>query len=104
MDSPIADGTKLSLSSHAEQRVQQRGIRQWMIQAALEMGVRRYSYGRVLLTLTDRRMEGTALARESGRLRGLTLVIDPSKRMIVTAKWDFRLRKHHPIRKPSRRD
>jgi hypothetical protein len=81
-----------TLTEHARQRVQQRGIRPWMIQVAMEWGEADFNHGCVGYLLTDRTLLKTPFESCRDRLRGLCVVVSLEMGAIVTVKWIHRLR------------
>ncbi|GEM_PF-6033401 len=79
--------TVWTLTEHARQRMQQRGIRPWMIQAAMEWGEADFHYGCVCYRLTDRALLKTPFENCRDRLRSLCVVVSPEMGAIVTVKW-----------------
>lgn len=78
--------------------MQQRGIRDTMVQIALDCGERRWSHDALCYQLTERALRHTPHARQSDRLRGLSVVTAPDG-AIITVKWNYRLRQPGPLRR-----
>jgi hypothetical protein len=95
-NTPLEPG--LTLSDHAAIRMQQRGITQRMILIALDCGECIHSHDALCVRVTERSLCGTRHAAESDRLRGLCVVLDSSG-LIITVKWDYRLRRPGPLRR-----
>jgi hypothetical protein len=51
--------TTWTVNRHARAQMQRRGIRSWMADAAIRLGKREHSHGRVLYLLTDRTLVDT---------------------------------------------
>jgi hypothetical protein len=62
------------LSEHARRRCQQRGVRPEDLEVALKAGPAHH-HGDFVYRVTDRLLLRLGLAREAGRLRGLTVVV-----------------------------
>lgn len=86
-----------AFSRHAQQRHQQRGVPEWAIDLALRARPF-YSHGALVYRVTDRLL--LQLGREdlADRLRGLT-VVTGTDGMVVTVKWDERLRRRGCLRR-----
>jgi hypothetical protein len=91
------------LSKHALQRMQQRGIKPWMIDVALVYGEEMHDRkGCIRYILTDRVLENTPYRKHNGCLRGLCVIVSTDEGEIVTAKWLYKLRRKTPRRFPMR--
>src|SRR5438128_2508519 len=85
----------LRTSEHAGVRMQQRGVTARMVQIALLYGERDWSHGALCHRITERALCGTSFAAECDRLRGLCVVLGRDG-MVITVKWDHRLRRPGP--------
>lgn len=75
------------LSAHALKRMYQRGIARWQVELALRHGKRVYAQGGLFVFLGRRQLEKIRPEigpRWTERLEGLTLVLDPRSRMLLT--------------------
>lgn len=82
---------RVTYSRHCRTRMQQRGIRPAMVEIALTHGDFRWSRCRLCFRVTDRSLRNTDHAARIDQLRGLVVVLSQGG-MVITAKWDRRLR------------
>jgi hypothetical protein len=88
---------QLVLSEHAARRCQQRGIRPEDLYLALRAKPA-WSHGCLVYQITDRLLARLGLHTRADRLRGLTVVVTTTG-VVLTVKWDFRLRKTGLLRR-----
>ena len=80
---------------HSRTRSGQRAISDDYIEIALSHGKPSHSYGDMAYTLDDRSLLGTPFQSQTGRLRGLSVVVTRDGH-IRTVKWVYHLRKRRP--------
>jgi hypothetical protein len=91
----------MSLSIHAQSRMQQRAIRPHNVQLALEYGEREHHQGDVCYTLTDRALRDTPWQHLADRLRGLCVVLTRDD-VVKTVKWRWDVRKRAGVLRGTR--
>lgn len=77
------------MSAHALARCQQRGVGEADLFAVFYFGTVERTHGCLRYVLTDRVLANTPLAKDADRLRGLTLVVDPTRNEVVTVKHQY---------------
>jgi hypothetical protein len=79
---------------HFQRRKQQRAVNNDMIKIALAYGRKKFIYGAVTFTLTDRNLSDSPYTKFDDMLRGLRVVcqVAPPNPIIITTYWDYKVK------------